>query len=143
MQKKERFILTVCLIGRISFRFPSPLFLEIGFLSPYLVSQFANRDKYTFSRSLSRLLVLFFRGVFFFLFYILEIRFARPSTLSFITPLVDDSMQWDFQSSSFPMLNITIKNPFRDIQPILAPFEWQSWWTALKGTHLLVGGRGG
>ena len=71
MQKRreiEQFILTVCPIGRISFRFPSPLFLEIGFLSPYLVSQFANRDKYTFSRSLSRLLVLFFRGVFFFSF---------------------------------------------------------------------------
>ena len=28
-----------------------------------------------------------------------------------MTPLVDDFMQWDFQSSSFPILNITIKIP--------------------------------
>ena len=66
----KQFILTVCPIGRIPFRFSSPLFLEIGFLSPYFVSQFANRDRYIFSRSLSRLVVLFIKGVFFFLFYV-------------------------------------------------------------------------
>ena len=93
-----------------------------------------------FSRSPSPLVVLFIKGVFFFSFLCLEIRFVRLSTFLPMTPLVvDDFVQWDFQSSSFPMLNITIKNPFRDIQPILAPFEWQSWWTALLGTQLLVG----
>ena len=119
--------------------FHPPLFLEIGFLSPYFVSQFANRDRYIFPRSLSRLVVLFIKGIFFFSFLCLEIRFVRLSTFLLMTPLVDDFVQWDFQSSSFLMLNITIKNPFRDIQPILAPFEWQSWWTALLGTQLLVG----
>ena len=44
----KQFILTVCPIGRIPFRFSSPLFLEIGFLSPYFVSQFANRDRHIF-----------------------------------------------------------------------------------------------
>ena len=85
-ERLKQFILTTCPIGRIPFRFSSPLFLEIGFLSPYLVSQFANRDKYTFSRSLSRLLVLFFRGVFFFPFL-----YFRNSVRSSVYTLVYNS----------------------------------------------------
>ena len=47
-ERLKQFILTTCPIGRIPFRFSSPLFLEIGFLSPYFVSQFANREQIHF-----------------------------------------------------------------------------------------------
>ena len=95
-------------------------------------------DTFFFSESFEFGSTIYQRNILF-SFLCLEIRFVRLSTFLLMTPLVDDFVQWDFQSSSFPMLNITIKNPFRDIQPILAPFEWQSWWTAPLGTQLLVG----
>ena len=96
-------------------------------------------DTFFFSESFAFGSTIYQRNILF-SFLCLEIRFVRLSTFLPMTPLVvDDFVQWDFQSSSFPMLNITIKNPFRDIQPILAPFEWQSWRTAPLGTQLLVG----
>ena len=88
-ERLKQFILTTCPIGRIPFRFSSPLFLEIGFLSPYFISQFANREQIHFILGVFHVWQYYLstKYAFFYFLCLGIIQFVR----SFVYVLVQDS----------------------------------------------------